>query len=138
MKEVQHGERVNIKFDSYPDAVFHGNVSAIGDVIDPVTRTIKVRVIMRNPPVKLMPGMFCRVDFGNPIDAIILLPLSSIVTVDGKDFIFVETSPGIFERRQVITTNSGQDNIIVLNGLKDNEKVVNTGAMLLKGLSFGF
>jgi len=138
LKEVQHGEQVHIRFDSYPDRHIHGNVSAIGDVVDPVTRSIKVRVVLHNPPVKLLPGMFCNVDFGNPVDGIIELPLTSVVSVDGKDYSFVETSPGEFVRKQIVSAFSGQDKIIVLSGINSGEKVVTSGSILLKGLSFGF
>ena len=138
LKDVDKGEDVDIRFDSYPDKKFIGRVDAIGDVLDPATRTVKVRVIISRLPVKFLPGMFCRVDFGDPIKSVITLPLSSIVTVDGKDYTFVETSDGIFVRRQVITTISGDTNVVVMKGINDDDKVVSSGTILLKGLSFGY
>ena len=138
LRDVQQGEEVDIVFSSYPDKKFIGRATSMGDAIDPVTRSIKVRVTMPNPGVKFVPGMFAKVDFGDPVPNSIILPLSSVVTVDGRDYAFVETSPGVFERREVVLATSNARQVIVLKGISENEKVVCSGAMLLKGLSFGF
>lgn len=138
LNEVQKGEDVDVVFSSFPDKIFNGRAEAIGDVVDPVTRTVKVRVTMPNPRGKLLPGMFARVDFGDPLEGALVLPLSAIVTVDGKDYAFVESAPGVFARRPVTLAHSGATETIVLSGINDGDKVVTAGAMLLKGLSFGF
>jgi multidrug efflux pump subunit AcrA (membrane-fusion protein) len=138
LDEVQKGEDVDVVFSSFPDKKFNGKAEAVGDVIDPVTRTLKVRVTMPNPRGKLLPGMFARVDFGDPMEGALVLPLSAIVTVDGKDYAFVESAPGVFVRRPVTLAHSGATETVVLSGIDDGDKVVMAGAMLLKGLSFGF
>ncbi len=122
----------------YPDKKFIGYEEAMGDVVDPVTRTVKVRVRMKNPGGKFLPGMFARVDFGDPEDGVILLPASAVVTVEEKDFVFVETAAEEFSRRQVSVVNTTDGRIVVRKGLEEGEHVVVEGAMLLKGLSFGF
>jgi multidrug efflux pump subunit AcrA (membrane-fusion protein) len=138
LHEVQKGEEVDIYFASFPDRKMVGHADAIGDVIDPVSRTVKVRVSMPNPGGRLLPGMFARVDFGDSIDGVIVLPTSAIITVEGVDYAFLETAPGEYERRQVTLLNSGENQVVVSKGLQDGERVVTGGAMLLKGLSFGY
>jgi multidrug efflux pump subunit AcrA (membrane-fusion protein) len=82
--------------------------------------------------------MFARVDFGDPKGGVILLPASAVVNVEEKNFVFLVKSPGIFRRREVILENTNSDQLIVASGLRDSDEVVTDGAMLLKGLSFGF
>ncbi len=82
--------------------------------------------------------MFAKIDYGDPMPSVFTLPNSSIVTVDGKDYVFVKSSPGIFERRSVNIVNSATDHVVVSRGLNDGDEVVTGGALLLKGLSFGF
>ena len=82
--------------------------------------------------------MFARSDFGNKINSVYVLPLTSVVTVEGRNYVFVQTGLNIFERRQIILANSDADKLVVLNGINTGEKVVISGAMLLKGLSFGY
>ncbi len=138
LHEVQKGEDVDIRFTAFPDRKYVGTAEAIGAVIDPVTRTVKVRVSMKDRAGDLRPGMFAGVDFGDPQRGVILVPLSAIVTVEGNDYVFVETAPGEFRRQQLTIANADDKRAIVAKGLEGGEQVVTTGAMLLKGLSFGY
>ncbi len=138
LRDVDKGEEVDVTFDAFPIRKFVGRAEAVGEVVDPTTRTVKVRVSMRNPGGKLLPGMFARVDFGDPINGVIVLPASAVVTVEGKDYVFVETAPGQFTRRGVIVLNSSSTQAVIQNGLEAGEHVVISGVMLLKGLSFGY
>lgn len=138
MNQVQRGESVVITFNAFPQSVYHGRGDAVGDIVDPVTRTVKVRVSVQNDRSHLLPGMFARVTFGQKQESAIILPLSAVVTVEGKDHVFVESAPGEFRRREVVLVNSTGTEVVVLKGLEDNERVVTRGTMLLKGLSFGY
>ena len=138
LHEVQKGEDVDVTFASFPDRKYIGKAAAIGDIVDPVTRTVKVRVTLPNISGKFLPGMFARVDFGDPTSGVIILPLAAVVTVNSQDYVFVEISPGEFSRRAVTIVSSDGKQVVVLKGLDDGERVVTGGAMLLKGLSFGF
>jgi multidrug efflux pump subunit AcrA (membrane-fusion protein) len=139
MSVIKKGKQVKVKFASFPDLNLTGKADAIGDNIDPVTRTIKVRVVLSNKEGKFKPGMYARVDFGEEtVSDIAVVPYSSVITVEGKTYVFVQKTRGEFERREVVLGNSGTDNIAVLQGLFPDEEVVTGGAMLLKGLSFGY
>jgi membrane fusion protein, heavy metal efflux system len=138
LHKVQKGEDVQIVFSSFPDKKLIGKAAAIGDIVDPVTRTVKVRVTLQNPSGRFLPGMFARVDFSYPQRGVILLPLNAIVTVDANDYAFVQTAEGEFDRRKVTISNANELNVVVLNGISEGEKVVTSGSMLLKGLSFGY
>jgi membrane fusion protein, heavy metal efflux system len=138
LHKVQRGENVEIVFSSFPDKKLIGTAAAIGDIVDPVTRTVKVRVTLQNPAGRFLPGMFARVDFSYPEHNVILLPLNAIVTVDANDYAFVKTAEGEFTRRKVTISNANEVSAVVLNGISQGEKVVTNGTMLLKGLSFGY
>ncbi len=138
LHEVEKGETVQITFSAFPGTTFHGRADAVGDIVDPATRTVKVRVSMPNPQRRFLPGMFARVDFGEPSRNAVLVPLETLVTVDAKDYVFVESSPATFVRRRVMLANPTPTEVAVLDGVQDGERVVTTGAMLLKGLSFGY
>ncbi len=138
LNEVQRGEDVDVVFTAFPDRKYIGKAVAVGAVIDPVTRTVKVRVSMKNPKGDLLPGMFARVDFGDPRSGVVIIPVSAVVTVEGSDYVFVETAPGVFQRRVLMLAHADEQRAIVAKGLEGGEQVVTRGAMLLKGLSFGY
>jgi len=58
--------------------------------------------------------------------------------VQGKDYMFVATTPNTFERKEVLIGQQLDSKVVVLHGLNENDKVVIKGAMELKGLSFGY
>ncbi len=138
LNEVQRGEEVDVYFSAFPDQKFTGHEAAIGDVVDPVTRTVKVRVTIPNPARRFLPGMFARVDFGDPKSGIIILPATAVVSVEEHDYAFVETATGVFQRRPIVVKNTDSRDLIIERGLEEGENVVTSGAILLKGLSFGF
>jgi len=138
MSVIKKGKEVKVHFASFPDQVLKGKADAIGDNVDPRTRTVKVRVSLPNKESKFKPGMFAKVEFGDEAKDVAVIPFSSVVTVEGKAYVFVQTTPGEFVRRPVVLGNSGSDNVSIVQGLFPGEEVVTGGAMLLKGLSFGY
>ncbi len=138
LHEVQKDEEVKATFVSFPGQVFVGKASAIGDTVDPTTRTVKIRVVLDNSKGLLLPGMFARCDFGQPQQAAISIPLSAVVTVEQQNFVFVVKSKTEFERRPITLLSSNQKDGLVSTGLKAGEQIVTSGAMLLKGISFGY
>lgn len=136
---VRKGKEVKVHFASFPDLTLKGKADAIGDNVDPMTRTVKVRVSLSNKEGKFKPGMFAKVEFGDEASKdIAVIPFSSVITVEGQAYVFVQSTPGEFIRRPVVLGNSGSDNVSVVQGLFPGEEVVVGGAMLLKGLSFGY
>lgn len=138
MSVIKKGKSVKVHFASFPELTLEGKADAIGDNVDPLTRTIKVRVSLSNKDGKFKPGMYAKVDFGDEAQNQAVIPFSSVFTVDGQTYIFVQIAPGEFVRRPVVLGNSGSDNVSVVQGLSQGEEVVTGGAILLKGLSFGY
>jgi cobalt-zinc-cadmium efflux system membrane fusion protein len=138
LHNVQRGGRVTVRFTSFPAQPIVGRAEALGDVVDPVTRTVKVRVVVPNPKHRLLPGMFARATFGDPRRSVLILPAGAVVTVEEQSFVFVRSAPNEFLRKTVTLQPAGADSVIVLAGLADRDQVVTAGAMLLKGLSFGY
>jgi membrane fusion protein, heavy metal efflux system len=138
LTEVDKGEAVDVYFNAFPNRKFEGHAAALGDVLDPVTRSVKVRITMRNPQEKILPGMFAKVDFGDPKNNVVVIPLESVFTVEGRDYVFLRPEPATFIRRQVVLSAPVGNRVIVLSGISAGETVVTSGAMLLKGLSFNY
>jgi len=138
LRDVDKGEDVDVYLNAYPEKKLAGKEVDIGDIVDPVTRSIKVKVLMRNPGLNIYPGMFARVDYGDPRTHVLSVPSTSVITVEGNDYVFVQNSDTVFYRRQVMIGEPAGSRMIILNGLKDGEKIVKEGTMLLKGLSFNY
>ncbi len=138
VNKLRLGHTCTIRFTAYPDESVSGRVDAFGDVVDNTTRTIKLRISLNNSQGKYRAGMFATVSFGVSEGQFISVPQTALVTVQGHDYVFVQTTPQSFERRAVTIGQQINDRIIVFNGLKDGENVVTKGTIQLKGLSFGY
>ncbi|OLY65247.1 efflux RND transporter periplasmic adaptor subunit [Leptospira santarosai] len=139
LSKLKKGKRVKVRFSSFPNEEWTGTAEALGDNVDPMTRTVKVRIMITNSGYKLKPGMFANVKF--PEDTAgdtVVVPFNSIVTVEGQNYVFVEESPHEFVRREVTLGISTTDRVNVIEGLSKGDRAVIQGAILLKGLSFGF
>lgn len=138
LTRVKQGQTCQLSFTAYPGEVFQGNLQAINEIADAQTRMIKLRILVANAGGRLKAGMFATVRFGISEGNFLSVPQSAVVTIQGKDYVFVKTQPRRFVRRAVTTGSQTGSSIIVLSGLKAGEAVVSENTMQLKGISFGF
>ncbi len=136
---IRTGQRVEFETEAYPGKSFKGKVTFIDPVVDPKTRTIKVRVNVKNQDLKLKPDMFVRAKVYSGIvnrnkDKNFILPLvipSSAPLVTGKRAVVYVTVPGkkgVFEGRNITLGPLADEYYIVTEGLKEGENVVVNGA----------
>ncbi len=138
ISKVRPGEMCKINFSSYPNESFRGRIEDIGDVVDNVTRLLKLRISISNTDQRLKAGMFGTTQFGLREDKYLTVPLEAVVTVQGRSYVFVKKSTRVIERRPLKLGQQAGDRMIVVDGILENEEVVVRGAMQLKGLSFGY
>lgn len=129
--KVQVGQPVIAQVDAYPNESFMGKVAVIGGAMDTFTRRIQVRCELENPQLKLKPEMYARV---SPIadlhSSLPRIPNTSLFTQGLYNYVFVELSPGVLQRRRVTLGLQGHETY-VKDGLKAGERVVTSGALLL-------
>lgn len=138
ISKIRAGQSCDIIFTAFPEKIFKGKVNAIADLVDNTTRMVKVRITLKNTNNQLKSGMFANVSFEVSESDFISISNSSIITVQGKDYVFVKKSANEFERREIRTGQQIGDRIIVFNGIENGDEIAIEGVMQLKGLSFGY
>lgn len=129
---VRLGQKVAVRVPAYPDEVFEGTVTYVGDVVRPETRTIAVRTEVPNRHQRLKPGMFASVVFQTSERAsVVALPSQAILDDDGGHLVFVRTPAG-YEPRRVELGDSDNGRREVLSGLSAGDAVVVAGHYQLK------
>lgn len=136
--EIREGNSCKLQFTAYPDEVFTGRIEDVGEVIDNTTRMVKLRIGLANRDNKLRAGMFANVQFGLSGAHSMSIPKSALITVQGKNYVFVPHAGGVFERKEIVIGAQVKDRIIIYSGLNESDAVVTDGAMQLKGFSFGY
>lgn len=138
ISNVKQGTTCTITFTSFPNESYTGRIEDIADMVDNATRMVKVRIIVNNAGSRLKAGMFANVSFGLSGGNFITVSKASLVTIQGKNYVFAKKSANEFERREVQTGQQIGDRLIVFSGLDDGDEITVEGVMQLKGLSFGY
>ena len=129
---VEVGQKAEVTTAAYPEQGFVAHVDRIGDVVDPGTRTVKVRFLVSNPGGQLKPEMFASVSlFLQESARALAVPAQAVFTEGGHNFVYVQTGEGEFVRRQVEAVANDGD-LKILSGLQAGEQVVSNGALLLR------
>jgi cobalt-zinc-cadmium efflux system membrane fusion protein len=131
LNKISLGQHLNIEASAYPHEAFKAKVVLIAKVLDPDTRRVVVRCDIDNADEKLKPQMYI---YATPLDGEESFPFvtnDAIITEGVKNFIFVERSPGVIEKRSIKIVHQGHVNSYISEGIQEGERVVTTGALLL-------
>ena len=132
------GQSAYITVDTYPNHPFEGKVTYISDVLDPQTRTARVRCEVANPQMQLKTDMFANVELPTKLTKQALaVPASALQQVAGRNVVFVRKSDTTFEKREVEKGVTVKDQVEIVSGLKPGEPVVTQGAFHLKSILAG-
>ena len=124
---------VEVHVTAYPDDVFQGKVTYVGDVLDPITRTMQVRLTLANPSGRLKPEMFATIRvLSEPAADVLVVPEAAVQRDRDRSFVFVQQEPGVFEARTIRLGGKNGTVVEVLEGLREGEAVVIEGAFTLK------
>ncbi len=130
---IQRDSDVAVKVEAYPDRSFAGRLTFIADLIDPKTRTAKVRCVVMNGDGTLKLDMFARISIPTKDQReAVVVPQVAVQQVDNQSVVFVRRTATQFERRDVRLGASSGTLVEVLDGLKAGETVASAGSFYFK------
>jgi membrane fusion protein, heavy metal efflux system len=130
---IRKDQKVTVVVAAYPHAIFSGTITYVGDVLDPATRTMSLRVTVLNHDRLLKPEMFAIISVSaTPSPDVLSVPLAAVQDGPAGKMVFVQREPGVFEPRPIKLGNEEGDVIRVLEGVKAGEQVVTKGSFALK------
>jgi RND family efflux transporter MFP subunit len=130
MAKIHVGQTAVIS-QTYGGLNLAAKVTYIQPQVDPVTRTLKVRLETSNVNLKLKPDMFVDVEFRIGVGGRMTVPGDAVVDTGLRKTVFVDRGNGNLEPRQVQTGDRIGDRIEILAGLKPGERVVASGTFLI-------
>ena len=127
LPEVRIGDSVEIKVDAYPTELFHGKISTINPMIDPMNRTFKVKILISNKDYRLNSGMFARVKIlPNIQQNAIVVPIRAVTEREKSQVAFVVENKRA--TMKVVQTGINDNTYIqILEGLQEGEIVIVEG-----------
>lgn len=131
LAQVAVGQTARITIDAWPGKAFEGKVAYVGAVLDPETRTVKVRVAIDNRAGTFKPGMFAHAGFAGAPRRALLVPASAVLQSGPSTRVMVERSALVFTPRTVEVGASHGDQVEILAGVKAGERIVVKEGVLL-------
>jgi cobalt-zinc-cadmium efflux system membrane fusion protein len=122
-----------VRVKAFESTAFNGVVDFVGNVMDEHTRTIKLRVQVKNPEGKLRPGMFADVEVMIPGQGrIAAVPRNAIMSDAGENFLFQHWKENLWIRRDVAVGSQYGNFVEILSGIPQGATIVTGGAFMLK------
>jgi Cu(I)/Ag(I) efflux system membrane fusion protein len=132
LRQVTLGQAATADFDALPGLTLRGRVTFIAPTLAPETRTVRVRVELPNPGLRLKPGMFATLRLeGAARPAALSVPRSAVLSTGERMIVFVRLANGALAPREVEVGVSTPDRIEIVRGLSAGETVVASATFLV-------
>jgi cobalt-zinc-cadmium efflux system membrane fusion protein len=131
---IARGAEARLAFPALPGRDFQGTVSMVGQHVESESRTVPVRIDVRNSDGVLRPGMSATavLPIGATGDPILTVPVAAVQRVRNDWCVFLPAGEGIFEIRRIGRGRDLAGEVEILSGLDAGEAIVVDGAFLLK------
>jgi membrane fusion protein, copper/silver efflux system len=135
ISRIHVGQKARLELTSFPGETHTGKVQFIQPLLDPASRTLKLRLEFknrtdRNGP-RLRPGMYATVLLDLPATTGLMVPAEAVVDTGDARYVFVSKDGGRFEPRAVKIGARVKDRVEILSGVAEGETIVTTGNFLI-------
>jgi membrane fusion protein, copper/silver efflux system len=128
---LKEGQKVEVESPAYPGEIFTGKIVSVGALLDPVTRSLKVRCLVDNPENKLKLEMYVNVNIEYDLGEKLAVPEEAVMHTGMRDIVFITDPNGYFKSTDVSLGQKVRGYYEVLAGLLPNEEVVISGNFLV-------
>jgi Cu(I)/Ag(I) efflux system membrane fusion protein len=131
VRRVRVGQTARLELPAYPGQTFTGKVAFLYPTLDPQTRTLRIRIELRNAKQLLRPGMYGTILLELPSSDGLLVPSEAVVDTGEVQYVFVAKPGGRFEPRRIKLGARAAGRAEILDGLREGEVVVTTANFLI-------
>jgi len=135
ISQIQVGQSCEVRFYGYPDEVFPAHVETVSSTLTPERRTLRVLFEVTDQKDILKPGMFAEVGLGTDERLAIQIPATSLLHIGHNDYVLTDAGHGEWHVTEVRVGEIRDGRCEVLEGLKDGDRIISRGAILLKTLA---
>ena len=131
---VKPGTDVSLTTTSLGNERVRGNIRHVADLVDPQSRTVKVRGTVETADERLKAEMYIVAELRVPAPGGFLVPARAVYLRGEQHYVFIDQGNGRYARRAILAGPLADGYQVVLQGLGANDKVVLDGSLLLERL----
>ncbi|HEY9051935.1 MAG TPA: efflux RND transporter periplasmic adaptor subunit [Gammaproteobacteria bacterium] len=129
---VSLDQSADVTLSYMPGRQWEGKVEYIYPSLDPVTRTLKVRLRFDNPDEVLKPNMYAHVSiYGGAKNNILTMPREALIRTGQEQRVILDLGEGRFAPKKVTSGTESGDWVEIVSGLEEGDKVVVSGQFLI-------
>ena len=129
---INEGDKLCIDVTAYPGVRLEGEVFHVEEELDEDTRSIQVLSVCKNEKEMLKLGMYVTVCFNSEAVDMPTIPETALLQGVDSNYVFVETAPNTYERRNVSVEATTEQGAVISKGLRPGEKIISRGGYCLK------
>jgi RND family efflux transporter MFP subunit len=131
MPLVKTGDNIEVEVPAITGKKMNGVIRSIDPVLDPMTRSVRVRAVLENPDGVLKPEMYVNATLQANLGEVLVVPQEAVFATGDKNVIFVAKKGGLFEPREVKVGAVSEGVEEIKSGLSEGETVVVSGNFLI-------
>jgi membrane fusion protein, heavy metal efflux system len=128
---LRSGKEIRAEVLAFPGKILEGRLSYVSPIVNPETRTVRIRMNLPNPDLRYKPDMLANVSLRDVPDQQLAIPAASIIREDNKDYVFVRSATSEFKLREVTLGEDFENQRVITSGLTPGEHIVVSGAFHL-------
>lgn len=129
---VKEGMGAEVSTLSYPDMVLYGKVDGIFNILDPETRTMRIRITLDNPEVLLKPEMIAHVKLTVEQDEVLpAIPVEALIFDHDKQHVLVFKDKRNIAVREVSVAHTDPHTAWIAHGVEPGEAVIDRGQLFI-------
>lgn len=128
---MRPGQLAEARFPALPEQIVKGRVAAILPEANRDTRTLRLRIELPNPGLRLRAGMFAQVTLRGPQREALVVPAESVIRTGRRAIVYVADAPGRYRPLEVQIGEQFDDRVVVRQGLQAGQRVVASGQFLI-------
>ena len=129
---LRPGSPVQVKSPAVPGATFNGKVQALLPEVNATTRTLKARLELANPGLRLVPGMFVQMQFSDPrSQKTLLVPTEAVIQTGKRAVVMLAEAGGRFRPVEVEAGVESAGQTEIRRGLTLGQRVVVSSQFLI-------
>ncbi len=110
--EVHLGDSAEIRLNAFPDRVSKGKIADVSRVLDPNTRSAKVRIVLPNSDGAIRSGMFASATFrSRKLTNRVVIPATAIMRLHDRDWVFQKIGANRFRKVAIVADGIAPDRL---------------------------
>ena len=124
---LKKGLKLNATFSAYKDKTFSGTIELVASRVDAQTRSILARAKINNENLEILPGSLLEIEILYNEKNALSIPDTALIMEGNKKFVYQVIENNMIKKTEIETGVRDQENLEVLDGLTQGDKVVAEG-----------